>query len=633
MIEILGVPSQALLGQLLLGMINGSFYALLSLGLAVIFGMLNIINFAHGVQYMMGAFCAWLLLTYFGIGYWGSILLAPLIVGAIAMIMERLLLRPIYGLDHLYGFLLTYGLALIIEGVFTQIYGVTGQPYDVPAWLQGRRDLGFASLPYYRAWVVGVALFVCVATWYMIEHTRLGRNLRAATENASLVGAFGINVPRMITLTYGFGAGLAALAGVMAAPIYQVSSQMGSNIIVVVLAVIVIGGMGSIPGALLSGFFLGILEGLTKVFYPQASTTIIFVVMVIVLLIKPAGLFGKISSVAHASFVPPQLVLSRRTQVQIAAAIAAVCILAPFVVYPVFLMKAFLFALFASAFGLLLGYGGMLSFGHAAFFGGASYVTAHAVKMWGVPPEVGILLGTAFACLLGAVFGLIAVRRQGIYFAMVTLAFAQMFYFLMLQVPATGGEDGIQMVPRGRLFGLLDLNQPYVMYYFVLAVCVIGFAIVYRTIHSPFGMVVKVIRENESRAISLGYDTNRYKFLIFVISATLAGLAGSTKSLVFQIASLTDVHWPMSGEVVLMTLVGGLGTLAGPVVGAFALVSMEHFLVEIGTWLTAIQGLVFVVCVLAFRRGFVGEALVFLSKRRNRQNIGNKNLNSAGFGS
>lgn len=292
MTEIFGIPSAALFGQLLIGLINGSFYALLSLGLAVIFGLLNIINFTHGAQYMMGAFVAWLLLTKLGLNYWWALVITPAVVGATGIVIERFMLSKLYKLDHLYGLLLTFGLALIIQGLFRNEYGSSGQPYSIPEQLQGAQNLGFMFLPNYRAWVVVASLVVCLSTWYVIERTKLGAYLRAATENPSLVQAFGVNVPRMIMLTYGFGVGLAALAGVMAAPIYSVSPQMGADLIIVVFAVVVIGGMGSIMGAILTGFGLGIIEGLTKVFYPEASNTVIFVIMVIVLLLKPAGLFG-----------------------------------------------------------------------------------------------------------------------------------------------------------------------------------------------------------------------------------------------------------------------------------------------------------------------------------------------------
>ncbi len=291
--EIFGISSYSLFAQLLVGLINGSFYALLSLGLAVIFGMLNIINFTHGAQYMMGAFAAFFLLQYAGLGYWGALIVAPIVVGITGVVIERAFLQWLYKLDHLYGLLLTFGLALVIEGMFRNYFGSSGQPYQMPESLTGGQNLGFMYLPNYRAWVIIFSLVVCFSTWFVIERTKLGSYLRAATENPTLVRAFGINVPRMITLTYGFGVGLAALAGVMAAPIYNVSPQMGADLIIVVFAVVVIGGMGSIMGSIVTGFGLGIIEGLTKVFFPEASSTVIFVIMAIVLLIRPAGLFGR----------------------------------------------------------------------------------------------------------------------------------------------------------------------------------------------------------------------------------------------------------------------------------------------------------------------------------------------------
>jgi len=293
MTALLGIAPQVLFGQLLIGLINGAFYAILSLGLAVIFGLLNIINFTHGAQYMMGAFGAWMMLNYLGLNYWWAIVVVPLVVGAVGVLIERFLIKRIANLDHLYGLLLTFGLALVIQGLFRNQYGSTGLPYQVPPQLAGGHNLGFMFLPNYRAWVVVASLVVCFATWFVIERTKLGSYLRAATENPTLVQAFGIDVPRMVTLTYGFGVALAAFAGVLAAPIYQVSPLMGENLIIVVFAVVVIGGMGSILGAIVTGFGLGVIEGLTKVFYPEASNTVVFVVMALVLLVKPAGLFGR----------------------------------------------------------------------------------------------------------------------------------------------------------------------------------------------------------------------------------------------------------------------------------------------------------------------------------------------------
>jgi branched-chain amino acid transport system permease protein len=291
--EIFGIPLQAFLGQLLLGLVNGAFYAMLSLGLAVIFGLLGVVNFAHGALYMLGAFAAWIMLDKFGINYWFALVLAPLTVGLLGVVIERLFLKHLYKLDPLYGLLLTFGLALIAEGIFREMYGASGQNYDVPQLLSGATNLGFMVLPNYRAWVVLVSLLVCLGTWYLIERTRLGAYLRAGTENAPLVQAFGINVPMMVMLTYGAGAALAALAGVLAAPIIQVNPLMGSNLIIVVFAVVVIGGMGSIMGSILTGLGLGVVEGLTRVFYPEASSIVVFVIMVIVLMFRPAGLFGK----------------------------------------------------------------------------------------------------------------------------------------------------------------------------------------------------------------------------------------------------------------------------------------------------------------------------------------------------
>ena len=320
------------------------------------------------------------------------------------------------------------------------------------------------------------------------------------------------------------------------------------------------------------------------------------------------------SDSAPSAIRAPTAIAPRATAIA-TVAMVAVFALAPLAVYPVFLMNVLCMALFACAFNLLIGFGGLLSFGHAMFLGMAGYVSAHAAKVWGLTPELAIALGVATSTLLGVVAGLVAIRRQGIYFAMITLALAQMVYFFCLQAPFTHGEDGIQSVPRGRLFGLIDLNNVWAMYYVVLAIFVAGFLLIYRTVHSPFGQVLKAIRENEPRAISLGYDADRYKLLAFVLSAALSGLAGATKAIVFQLASLTDVHWSMSGEVVLMTLLGGMGTIFGPVVGALVIVGLQNYLAPLGQWVTVITGVIFVVCVLAFRRGIVGELAAWWAKR------------------
>jgi branched-chain amino acid transport system permease protein len=316
---------------------------------------------------------------------------------------------------------------------------------------------------------------------------------------------------------------------------------------------------------------------------------------------------------SNGSIAAPTAVIARHQYVAFAVMLG-LFIAAPFFVYPIFLMQALCFALFACAFNLLVGYAGLLSFGHAMFLGSAGYLSAHAAKVWGFPPELAILTGTATAALLGLVTGALAIRRQGIYFAMTTLALAQMIYFFCLEAKFTGGEDGIQRVPRGVLLGVLDLRDDLTLYWVVLAIFVFGFLLIYRTIHSPFGQVLKAIRENEPRAVSLGYKVDQYKLIAFVLSATLAGLAGSTKAIVFQLASLTDVNWPMSGEVVLMTLLGGLGTVFGPVAGAFIVVALENYLAQLGAWVTIVQGFIFIVCVLTFRRGVIGELGRLLKK-------------------
>jgi branched-chain amino acid transport system permease protein len=609
MFEIFGVPSSALFGQLLIGLINGAFYATLSIGLAVIFGLLNIINFAHGAQYTAGAFVAWMLLHYVGIGYWWALILAPLIMAAVAVVLERTVISRTYRMDHLYGLLLTFGLALVVEGAFRQAYGVSGLPYAIPKELSGGVNLGFMFLPLYRTWAVVISLVVCGAVWFLMERTRLGAVLRAATENPVTVKSFGINVPRYISLTYALGVGLAALAGVVAAPIYQVNPLMGSNLVVVVFAVVVIGGMGSIGGAIVSGLGLGIIEGLTKVFYPEASSFVIFVIMAIVLLVKPSGLFGRqiqVQNTVAAEATRVAIRLSPRWQAAGWGLLLVLALVAPMAVYPTFLMKVLCFALFAAAFNLLLGYVGLLSFGHAAFFGAAAYTTGMAMKGLGLSPELGLVVGTATGALLGLGFGALAIRRQGIYFSMITLALSQVVYFLAVQSSLTGGEDGLQSVPRGKLLGLVDLANSTAMYYFVLAVFVLAYLFVVRVLHSPFGEVIRAVRDNEQRARSLGYYTARYKLIAFMLSAGLAGLAGSMKVLVFGVASLTDVHWHASGEVVLMSLLGGIGTLLGPIIGALAFVSLQNYLAPLGSWVLIVQGVIFILCVLLFREGLVG---------------------------
>lgn len=627
--SVFGMPPTLLFGQLLVGLINGSFYAMMSMGVAIIFGMLRIGNFVHGAQYMLGAFGAWYLMRlpdlFPGLGlpsinYWGALLIVPILVAAIGALTERLFIRRLYELDHAYGLLLTVGLAMLIEGLFNLRYGAAGQQYDVPAELRGAIDLGFMFLPYYRAWVIAAAIVLCFGTWFLIERTKLGSHLRAATENPDLVRAFGINVPRMLMLTYAFGVGLAGLAGVMAAPIYQVGPQMGQSIIITIFAVVVIGGMGSIFGAIVSGLMMGVIEGLTKVFYPQASSTVIFLIMAIILVLRPAGLFGRETqahSVADISSGRPGSVLEKGTLWGGVLLVAGIAL--PFLLFPIFAMKILIMAIFAMGYNLVFGFGGLLAFGHAAFYGAAAYVTAHMASAWGVPPELCIVSGVAVSGILGVVFGWLAIRRQGLYFAMITLALAQIVYFYALQASWTHGEDGIQSVPRGILFGFINLSNAYTMYFVTLAVFLACFGFVYRIVHSPFGQTLKSIRENENRSISLGYSTNNFKLIAFTLSAILAGVAGGLNAIVLQIASLADVHFMNSANALLMTLIGGVGTLLGPIVGSVVVVTLETKLATFGSWVVVIQGAIFVLCVLFLRKGAIGSLEEFLSNRISRR--------------
>ncbi len=609
-------PLPALFGQLIVGLINGSFYALLSLGLALIFGLLNVVNFAHGAQYMLGALAAYLLLTHFNISYWYALAIAPLVVGVTGFVIERLFLRHLYKLDHLYGMLLTFGITLVIEGVVRNIYGASGNSYRSPAALSGAWNVGFMMLPHYRAWVIAVSLVICISTWLLIEKTKIGSYVRAATENSSLTRAFGINVPLILMLTYSFGVGLAGFAGVMAAPLYQVNANMGSELIIVVFAVVVIGGMGSILGAILSGFALGLLEGLTKVFYPEASTTVVFVAMVIVLLTRPNGLFGTLVKHKTDDSTTVKSINNKFDSSPITyLLIVLISVAAPFFIYPPFLMKVLCFALLACSFNLLLGYGGMLSFGHAAFYGGGSYMAAVAAKTLGIDPFTSVVLGGLSAAVVSIAFGYISIKRQGIYFSMITLALAQMFYFFIVQSEFSGNDEGIQAVPRGNLFGI-DLSDQLNMYFFVLAFFLVCFFAINTIIRSPFGLALKSIRDNEPRALSLGYSTDTYKLMAFVLSALFAGIAGALDALTFQLASLTNVHWTMSGHAILMTIIGGVSTMVGPLIGAIVVAALENYLAHLGTWVYVVQGAIFMFCVLAFRKGIVGEISDRINRRK-----------------
>ncbi|WP_409998232.1 ABC transporter permease [Bradyrhizobium sp. SZCCHNR2012] len=614
-----------ILGYLTIGLVNGSFYALLSLGLALIFGLLNVLNMTHGVLYMMGAFAAWAGSRYLGLDYFGGLAFAPVCVAAFGMMLERWLLRRTYGLDPLYGFMLTFGAAMVVQGAFQAQFGSTGLPYVAPDWLAGGVDFGFLYFPVYRLWVVAVALVTCVIVWIAIARTRLGSILRASSENAAAAEALGVGVPRVFAATFALGSGLAGLAGALAAPIYQVSPLMGSDILLVVFAIIVIGGMGSIAGTIVSSYALALIESLTQALVPQAASFVVFAFMCIVLLLRPQGLFGipvvrsHEFTAARLSWIEPagKDAAAKRTNGMVPALAAAAALVAlPVLLYPVYLMKVFCFTIFAASFNFLLGFAGIMSFGQAALFGTAAYLTAHAAKEWALPPETAIGIGIAAALGLGLVMGIFAIRRRGIYQAMITLAIAQMIYFVYLQASFTHGEDGIQSVPRGMLLGLIDLREDANVYWLSAAAMLGVLFGLRRLMSSPFGMMLIAIRDNERRALSLGHHVDAYKVAAFGIAAFCAGVAGSLSAIVFQLATLSDAHWHLSGEAVLMALIGGIGTFGGPLIGAAVLVTMQHFLSPFGSWILAVQGAVFILCVLLFRDGLLPQALALTANLR-----------------
>jgi len=602
-----------LLSYLTIGLVNGSFYAMLCLGLALIFGLLNILNMAHGVFYMMGAFVAWAAVTRLGIGYLPALGAAALGIGAFGMLVERLLLRRTYDLDPLYGFMLTFGMATAIQGAFQVEFGSTGLPFETPDWLSGLIDLGFTLFPAYRLWVVFVALAVCLGLWAVIDRTKAGATLRAASENGVIASALGVRIPVVMTATFGIGAMLAGLAGALAAPIYQVSPLMGSDILLVVFAIIVIGGMGSIGGTILAAYCLALIESVTLAVYPQATNFMTFAFMCIVLSIRPQGLFG-IPVLRDHSFAGLSLPavsdvgaerLSQMTRIAVITIIIMALAILPKLLYPIFLIKIFCFAILATSFNFLLGFAGIISFGQAALYGTAAYVTAYALKQWSAPPEVGILAGVAAATLLGLVMGALAIRRRGIYQAMITLAVAQMVYFVFVQASFTHGEDGLQNVPRGVLFGLIDLRNDLSVYALTaIAFCAVFFGL-RRLLCSQLGMMFVAVRDDERRALSLGHDAALLKLLAFGIASCCSGFAGALSAVAFQLATLSGAHWHLSGEAVLMSLIGGIGTLTGPLAGAAVLVAMEHFLSPFGAWVLVLQGSIFMICVLAFRDGLV----------------------------
>ncbi len=613
-----------ILGYLTIGLVNGSFYALLALGLALIFGLLNVLNMTHGALYMMGAFAAWAAVEKLGVDYLSALVIATIGVGAVGVLIEKMLLSRTYGLDPLYGFMLTFGLATILQGLFQVYFGSTGLPFSAPGWLSGGIDFGFIFLPVYRLWVVGVSLLTCLAAWLAIERTRAGATLRAVSENSMIADALGVRVSRVRSLAFGLGAALAGFAGALAAPVYQVSPLMGADILLVIFAIIIVGGMGSIGGTLVASYCLALIESLTQAFYPQAASSVIFVFMCVVLMVRPQGLFGLAMVKRHefrAARLPgaaseAESARSRTGRLVLYGAAAVVLLLLPVVVYPIHLVKIACLAMFAASFNFLIGFVGIVSFGQAAFFGTAAYVTAHALAVWKLSPEIALLLGLAAALTLGLIMGALAIRRGGIYQAMITLAVAQMVYFVYVQAPFTHAEDGIQSVPRGVLLGLLDLRDDRTVYGLAVCALICVFCGLRALLSSRFGMVLVAIRDDERRAQSLGYNVDAYKLAAFAIASVCAGLAGSISAIGFQLATLSGAHWQQSGEAVLMALLGGIGTLTGPILGAAITTMLQQWLAPFGAWVQVFQGIVFALCVLLFRDGLLSRLAELVEKMR-----------------
>lgn len=597
------------IAQIFNGLVNGGFIALMSLGLSVIFGMMRVVNFTHGALYMLGAFVAFVAGSFLGISLWISMMLAALLVGALGIALERLLLSRLYKLDPAYNLLLTFGLTLIIEDVVRQFTGVTGAQFLVPQALQGAVNLGFMFYPKYRLFVVAVSVACCAAVWFVLEKTRCGSLVRAATERPDLLKCFGGNVPLLISGTFFCAAALAGLAGSLAAPIRNISPFMGQEMISLTFAVVVAGGMGSIAGSVWMGFITGVLSALAAIWYPPAGTAIIYVVMLLVLVVRPGGIFRGIDISHFPLHYTPMTERARRVfgSRHLGCAMLGVALVLPWVIYPVLAVDILLWGLCAVGFDLLFAFAGLLSFGQAAYWGTAAYLTGVLISKFGVVSWAGFLAGVVGSTAVAALFSLIIARKKGIYFSMITFAFAQVVYFVVNQLaPYTGGEDGLHDVLRGRLLGI-DLQDDRVFYYLALAVVSAMVLFVFRVLKSPFGVSLTGARENERRMLSVGYSVYLIRVIAYALSAFVISVAGALYVLNHQFVSLEAVYWRASGEPVMMTLLGGAGTIYGPMLGAAVVLVIRNTLSTITDSGSLILGCLFVVIVMVFRRGILGE--------------------------
>jgi branched-chain amino acid transport system permease protein len=591
------------------GLVSGGFIAMMSIGLTIIFGMLRVVNFMHGAMYMLGAFVAYVGAKQFGLSMWSALIIAPVVVGLFGALLERLFLRRLYGIDTLYNLLLTFGLTLMIEDGMRVFFGVQGSPYQVPPELSGAWNLGFMLYPKYRLFVLTVSLVVCLLTWYALERTKLGALIRASTERPNLVRCFGVRVSLLMTGAFGYGTALAGLAGVLAAPMRNVSPLMGQEMIAMTFAVVVIGGMGSIAGSIVTGFVVGILSALGALFYPPIANTLIYILMVLVLVFRPGGIFYGIDVSNFPMHYAPVTIKATRIlrHPALAGGLLLVGLALPWLVYPVLASDIIIWGLAAVGFDLLLGFTGLLSFGQAAFLGAAAYVTGIAIVKLGLPMPVGVLAGVLAALILGIIFGALIIRKQGIYFALLTFAFAQIVYFVVNQFPKiTGGEDGLHGVHRGSLLGF-SLEGDITFYYVALTVVVSAIILMTRIVGSPYGLSLTGSRENENRMTSLGYDVRMLRFVAYVLSALVIGVSGVLYILNHEFITLQAVYWRASGEPVMMTMLGGMGTLLGPLIGAGIILLLRDWLAIVTSNGNLVLGGIFVLIVLVFRKGVLGE--------------------------
>jgi branched-chain amino acid transport system permease protein len=563
----------------------------------------------HGAMYMLGAFVAFIAGSYFGISLLVALILAWLLVGGLGIVLERLLLSRLYRLDPAYNLLLTFGLTLIIEDLMRSFFSTTGAQFLVPKLLSGAVNLGFTFYPKYRLFVLAVSVLLCLLAWFVLERTRFGALVRAATERPDLLKCFGGNVPLLISGTFFCAAGLAGVAGALAAPIRSISPFMGQEMIALTFAVVVAGGMGSIAGSVLTGFMVGVLSSLSAIWYSAASTAIIYIVMLVVLVVRPGGIFRGIDISHFPLHYTPMTERARRVFLGpgLACVMLAVAALLPWLIYPVVATDIILWGVCALGFDLLFAFAGLLSFGQAAYWGTAAYITGVLVSKFGLPGWAGFVMGAAASTVLGLGFGFIIAQKKGIYFSMITFAFAEIVYFVVNQFPRyTGGEDGLHDILRGQIFGL-SLANDRVFYYVALIFVVLMVLFVLRILRSPFGISLVGARENERRMLSVGYNIYLIRVQAYALSAFIISVAGALYALNHQFVSLEAVYWRASGEPIMMTLLGGAGTIFGPFLGAGIVLLIRNVLSTITDSGSLVLGSLFVVIVLVFRRGILGE--------------------------